>query len=217
MKTSSLITCIACTCFLLFIQCKKDNPTNNTTTVNFSPSSNGSNWNYLYKEGNASVTVKVTATNKDTTINNKTYKIYVSDSNDTTYMTKSGNDYYRFQSFPSIGVKDFEELYLKDNVEVNGTWNGTTTVKFENFDVAINLNYTLKGKGETKIVEGKTYNNVTHVRLDIITAFGNLGGGDFFYAEGIGMIDDYILVTPPTIIGGSPYSSTQTLLSYEIK
>ena len=200
---------------LVFTGCSKDDSPSSAKT-DFSPSTSGSNWTYHYTEGTTVKTVKMIAV-KDTTINSKAYTIYTNDLIDTTYMAKSGNDYYRFQSFPALGINDFEELYLKDNLDVDGTWSSTTTINYSGFNVPVTLNDTIKGKGETRTVEGKTYSDVTHVKLGIVTTiFGNVGGGDFYYAKGVGLIDNTILVTPPAALG-SPYSSSQTLVSYEIK
>ena len=85
---------------------------------------------------------------------------------------------------------------------------------FSGTNITANLLYTVKGKGESRTVNGKVFNNVTHIRLDI-SIFGNVGGGDFYYQEGVGLIEDSILVTPP--LGGTPYSSQQQIVSYQIK
>ena len=215
MKKPLLSISFVASVLLLFTGCSKDDSPSSAAT-DFSPSTSGSNWNYRYTEGATVKTFKMTAI-KDTTINSKAYKIYTNDLIDTTYMGKSGNDYYRFQSFPALGLNNFEELYLKDNLEVNGTWSSSTAIKYSGYDIPVTLYDTIKGKGETRIVEGKTYNDVTHVKLGIVTTiFGNIGGGDFYYAKGVGLIDNNISVTPPANLGAR-YSSSQTLLSYEIK
>lgn len=206
---------------IFFTQCKKDNSSPANSTPNFSPLTAASSWTYKYTEGSVSSNFKLTATNRDTVANGKTYKVLTSSEGGNTYLSKVGNDYYRFASFPSIGINSFEELYLKDNKAVNDTWTGSTNFKYNNTDVTANLAYLIKGKGGTHTVNGKAFNNVTHVRLDIsIMAFGvsfAVGGGDFYYQEGVGLIDDTILVTPPPLIGGQPYSSKQEITSYEIK
>ncbi|GEO11041.1 hypothetical protein [Segetibacter aerophilus] len=198
---------------ILVTACKKetaaDPPANN-----FGPSTTGSNWTYKYTEGTASTTFKLTATNRDTTANGKTYKVYTSSDGSTTYMGKIGSDYYRFASFPSIGVNSFEELYLKDDKGLNDTWTGTASFTYLGANLTANLNYAIKGKGESRTVNGKLFDNVTHVRLDI-SLFGTVvGGGDFYYAQGVGLIEDTIAVTAP---GAQPYTSKQEIISYEIK
>jgi hypothetical protein len=83
------------------------------------------------------------------------------------------------------------------------------------FPLTANLGYTLKSKGETRTVGGKQYNKVIYVRLDItIVGIGSIGGGDFYYAEGIGLIEGRILITAP---GQQPITESQVLVSYTIK
>jgi hypothetical protein len=213
MKKTFLPVCFVCSAMLFFTQCKKDE-SSIPAASNFSPLTAGSNWTYKYTEGAATSTIVLTATNRDTVANAKTYKVLSSSDGTLSYLAKVGNDYYRFASFPAIGVNSFEELYLKDNKAVNETWTGTASFKYSGTDVTANLTYTVKGKGESRTVNGKVYNNVTHVRLDI-AVFANIGGGDFYYQEGVGLIEDSILVTPP--LGGQAYSSKQEIISYVIK
>ena len=203
---------LAALSIVLFTQCSKDA---SSPVANYSPLTAGSNWTYKYTEGNASSTFKLTATNRDTVANGKTYKVLTSSEGTSTYLSKVGNDYYRFAALPTIGV--FEELYLMDNKAVNETWTGTTTFKYGTSDVTANRTYTIKGKGESRTVNGKSFSNVTHVRLDISVFGFAVGGGDFYYQEGVGLIDDTISVTPPAILGGQPYNSSQGIVSYEIK
>ncbi len=212
MKKTIVPICFICSAMLFFIQCKKDSAT--PAEINFSPLTAGSNWTYKYTEGTTTSTFTLTATNRDTVANTKTYKVLSSSDGTPNYLAKVGNDYYRFAAFPSIGVNSFEELYLKDNKAVNDTWTGLASFRYSGTDITANLTYTLKGKGESRTVNGKTFNNVTHVRLDI-SIFGNVGGGDFYYQEGVGLIEDSILVTPP--LGGQSYNSKQEIISYQIK
>ncbi|MCW3115134.1 MAG: hypothetical protein JWR18_3530 [Segetibacter sp.] len=213
MKKIVFPICFFASAILLFTQCKKDAP--ETASGNFSPLTTGSSWNYKYTEGSVSSTFKITATNRDTVANGKTYKVLSSSDGTLSYLGKVGNDYYRFASFPAIGVNSFEELYLKDNKALNETWTGAAAFKYMGADITANLTYTVKGKGETRTVNGNAFNNVTHVRLDIAIFGAGIGGGDFYYQEGVGLIEDSILVTPPS--GGQPYSSKEEIVSFEIK
>src|SRR3954469_5408 len=128
MKLSFLSFCLIASFVFLFTKCKKDDTTPPTTTTNYSPLTTGSNWTYNYAEGGASpATIKLTVTDKDTSINGKTYKVLSSsDNSGDNYLAKIDSNYYRFTSFPSIG--SFDELYLKDNRTVNSTW--TNSVPF---------------------------------------------------------------------------------------
>lgn len=213
MKKLVIPICFFASTILLFTQCKKDASV--TISSNFSPLTTGSNWSYNYTEGSVSSTFKITATNRDTVANGKTYKVLSSTDGTLSYLAKVGTDYYRFASFPAIGVKGFEELYLKDNKALNETWTGSAAFKYMGADITANLAYTVKGKGVTRSVNGKAFNNVTHVRLDIAIFGAGIGGGDFYYQEGVGLIEASILITPP--LGGQPYSSKEEIVSYEIK
>jgi hypothetical protein len=133
------------------------------------------------------------------------------------YLGKNGNDYYRFGSFSVPGLSGVEELYLKDNQPVNAIWSTSQSVTVPNvpFPLTANLGYSIKSKGESKTVNGKQYANVIYVRLDItVIGFGTIGGGDFYYAEGVGLIEGRILITIP---GQAPITESQTLISHSIK
>lgn len=209
---------LACFCFAIFFftQCQKNVDSATSPAVpNYSPLTVGSSWTYRYIEANAAPgTFKITVTNRDTIANGKTYKVLANSDGSTNYLAKNNNDYYRFASFPSIGINNFEELYLKDNKAINDTWSGTATFIFSGQNITANLNYVLKGKGESRTVNGKVFNNVMHVRLDIALFGSGIGGGDFYYQDGVGLIENIIAVTPPI---GQPYSSKEELIAYEIK
>jgi hypothetical protein len=214
MKKTVLPACLLVSTMLFFTQCKKDSSTA-TTNENFGPLTTGSSWTYRYTEGTASAkTFKLTATNRDTVANGKTYKVLSNSDGSTSYLAKIGNDYFRFASFPSISVNSFEELYLKDNKAVNETWTGSATFKYAGADITASLTYAIKGKGESRTVNGTAFTNVTHVRLDISIFGSGVGGGDFYYQQGVGLIEDNISVTPPF---GTTYTSKEEILTYEIK
>ncbi len=53
------------------------------------------------------------------------------------------------------------------------------------------------------------------VRLDLsIAGLGTIGGGDFYYAEGVGLIENALNVTVP---GQAVINQTQVLTAYSIK
>lgn len=199
---------------VFFSYCKKDSQ--QPAAPNFSPLTAGTNWSYKYTEGSSTSNFKLTVTNRDTAANGKTYKVITSSDGTVNYMAKVNNDYYRFASFPGIGVNNFEELYLKDNKAVNDTWTGTATFTYLGASVTANLTYTIKEMGVTRTVGGTAFNKVMHVRLDIAIFGANAGGGDFYYQDGVGLIEDAISVTSP-IPGGPSYSSKQEITAYEIK
>jgi hypothetical protein len=205
--------CLIISTTVFLTQCKKSDSTP-IAASNYSPLTTGTNWTYKYTEGSASNTFKLTVTNRDTIANGRAYKVLSGSDGSASYLAKVGNDYYRFASFPTIGINSFEELYLKDNKALNETWTGTASAVYLGQNITGNLAYAVKGKGESRTVNGKAFNNVTHVRLDISVFGSGIGGGDFYYQEGVGLIEDNILVTPPL---GQPFSSKEEIISYEIK
>jgi len=216
MKTSFLSFSLMLCCVFLFTQCKKDDTTTPTNpTSNYSPLTVGSNWTYNYSDGSSSGTVKLTVTDKDTTINNKTYKVLSSsDNSGNNYLAKIDSNYYRFSTFPAIG--SFEELYLKDNRPVGSTWQNSVpfTLPGSPAPLTADLIYTVKETGASHTVNGKSYNDVIHIKVDVTVLTINFGGGDFFYAKDVGMIESSISLNPP---GLAPYQSTEQLVSSEIK
>lgn len=216
MKRLFLPFCLMMSFIFLFTQCKKDETTTPTNqAVNYSPLTTGSNWTYNYTDGSSSGTETVTATDKDTSINGKTYKVLSSsDNSGNKYLAKIDSNYYRFASFPPIG--SFEELYLKDNLAVNGTWKNSVTFNLPPSPVplAADLTYVIQEKGITHAVNGKTYNDVIHVHVSVSVYTIDFGGGDFYYAKDVGLIENSISLKPT---GQSSYSASQQLVSYEIK
>lgn len=214
-KSARYLSFIAAT-IILFGQCKKDTSSSAANDPDYSPLTAGSTWNYKLTEGGTNSTYTLTATSRDTMVNGKTYRILTGSDGTKSYLAKAGNDYYRFASFPAIGVNSFEELYLKDNKALNEKWTGEAKFKYQGVDVTASLAYTIKGKGESRTVNGNAFNKVVHVRLDISVFGSALGGGDFYYQQGVGLIENTILISPP-IPGSQPFSSSETIVSYQIK
>lgn len=217
MKSFFLSFCLVASTVFLFTRCSKDDNTPSANSnVNYSPLTIGSNWTYNYTEQSSTPeTFTLTVTDKDTTVNNKTYKVLSSsDDSGNQYLAKVDSNYYRFASFPGIG--SFEELYLKDNRPVNSTWTNSTTFTLPGapFPLTADLTYKLQEKDISYSVNGKTYNNVIHVNVAISVLTQNFGGGDFYYAKDIGLIESTVLLTP---IGQSAYTTKQQLVSADIK
>lgn len=218
MKTSFLSFCIIAASLLLFVKCKKDDATPATATANYSPLTVGSNWTYNYTENSTTDVYKLTATGQDTLVNGRNYKVLTSTDGTNRYLSKIDSNYYRFASFGAIG--SFEELYLKDNRDVNSTWTNSVSINYSGASLPANLTYTVKEKGITHTVNGTVYKDVIHVRLDIEVALpivgnSNIGGGDFYYAKDVGLIENSISLSIP--LANFTYSSSQLLTAYEIK
>ena len=218
MKTSFLTFCLMVSFLFLFTKCKKsDAPPTPPAAVNYSPLTAGSTWTYNYTE-NASPkpSFTLTVTDKDTVVNTRTYKVLTSsDATGDKYFAKSDSDYYRFASFANIG--SFDELYLKDNREVNSTWTSLQTFNFPGSPIPLvaNFTYLVKEKGISLVVIGNTYKDVIHIKLDVAVALagGSIGGGDFYYAKGIGLIQNNISVAALS----QSFTSQQVLTAYNVK
>jgi len=192
---------------LIFSQCKKNN--DKPVVTDFLPLNVGTNWTYISN----GVTSKLTVTNKDTVALSRTYKVITDTRGPNQYHGKSGNDYYRFASFQGFLPNGVEELYLKGDQNVNGTWQFIVNVMFGTIPIPVTAKYTIVAKSITKTVQGKNYSDVTHVSLALSSALGNNGGGDFYYAKGIGMISSTLTI----IVPGNTTTNTTELVSYEIK
>lgn len=214
MKFSFLSFCIMVSTLFLFTQCKKDDASPSNAVVNYSPLTVGSNWTYNYSDGTGSSdTFTLTVTDRDTGLAGKTYKVLsASDGSGDQYFTKVDSNYYRFASFAGVG--NFEELYLKDNRPVNSTWTNQAALNVSGLPLTANLTYLVKEKGIDHTVNGTAYKDVIHINVDINFLGSSIGGGDFYYAQGIGLIDNLIKVNVP---GQSAYTTTQQLVSYQIK
>ncbi len=201
----------------VFTGCKKDD--SSPMAVTFNPITRGSTWTYHYTENNSSTDFTLTVSNlPDTTVaSGRKYTILTASDGSHQYLSKSGTDDYRFASFPSLRINNFEELFLKEVAGVNDTWTNTTdfTLPGSPFPLTATLTYKIKEKDISRTVNGTAFKKVTHVHLNInITIAGDVGGGEFYYAEGIGLIENNIDVV---VTGQPPYHSTQQLRSYVIK
>lgn len=217
MKRAYFSFCLVAASLFLFSECKKDDNPVTPATTNYSPLTAGSSWTYNYTQnGGAAVPYTLTATSNDTTINTKKYTVLTSsDGSGNKYLAKIDSNYYRFATYPIIG--NFEELYLKDNRDVNSTWTNSILFTYPGIPIPLtaNLTYTVKEKGGSSTVNGTAYNDVIHIRLDVNlpSPFGNVGGGDFYYAKNIGLINSIISVQA----AAGSFSSTTNLTSYTIK
>jgi hypothetical protein len=196
----------------LFTGCDKDK--DEDPQPDFSPSTAGSTWTYQTNTGQS---YTVTATDRDSTALGRSYRVFTTSTGINQYRTKSGADYYRFGMVPGLGSGGFEELYLKDNQAVNALWQAAQTINVPGVPIPLQatLQYTIKEQGATRTVAGKSFTNVTKVRLDIsVFGVGAIGGGDFYYAAGIGMIESSLLISAQ----GQVLANTSELLtSYTIK
>jgi len=196
--------------------CKKKST---TVTTNYLPLKSGNSW--TYKNTPPGTNSTLTVTDKDTTINGRQYMVLSNTGGPNNYWAKSGNDYYRYALTSQIpGQSGIEELYLKGEVALNTTWNAVQPVNVTGIGmVNIKQNYKIAELGVSKTVLGKAYNDCAHVRLDLVASVPllgdqNIGGGDFYYANGIGLVSYTLNVTVP---GQTAINQQSELVSYTLK
>jgi hypothetical protein len=217
MKTAFLSFCLLAPSLFLFTGCKKDGKPS-TGAPDYIPLTVGSNWTYSSTEGTSDTSqFTLTVSDKDTGINGKTYKVLSSsDGSENTYLAKIDSNYYRYSSISDTG--NIEELYLKDNSPVNTRWTNSTsfTIPESPTPLTADLTYLIKEKGISHLVNGKTYSDVIHIAMDISVPVlaPNFGDGDFYYANGIGLIQSSIRLAVP---GLYLYYRSKVLVSHQIK
>lgn len=212
---NTLITLPASLLFCFFLTatgCKKKK--DDVAPTDYSPLTAGSTWTY---QTTAGPNYTLTATNRDTVAMGRTYRVLTNSAGPNNYRAKSGADYYRFGVVPGFGANGFEELYLKDGQALNAIWQATQTINVPGVPVPVTatLKYTLKEQGISRTVAGKAFANVQHVRLDVSVALvGSVGGGDFYYAKGVGLIESSLLLNAQ---GQQVANVSETLVAYTIK
>ncbi len=213
MKTSNKFLFLISITIISF-SCKKSTE----TITDFLPLTVGSNWTYKNTPGG---TYTLTITNKDTAINAKNYKVLTNSNGPNNYQTKIISDYYRYVPTNALpGLTGLEELFLKDNLTVNGIWQTLQPLTIPGIGaVTLKLNYKVVAMGVSKVVSTVTYNDCIQIQLSLVASLGllgetNVGGGDFYYARGVGLVTNSLNISIP---GQAPFSQTTDLQSYVIK
>ena len=155
--------------------CKKDD--SGTPAISkFITTTPGTTWNYQTTDNSTSEVSTYTrvSSSRDTNISSKVYHIFNNtDINGTTeaYYNNTGNDYYQFSTL-AAGLDPIDLNYLNDTKIVGETWNQSVSVPVPNAPIpdlmlTIRINYSVVEKGNSLVVNGKTYNNVAKVKSDI--------------------------------------------------
>jgi hypothetical protein len=157
--------------------CKKDDPGTGTPTISkFITTTPGTTWTYQTTDNSTSEvsTYTRTSSDRDTTINSKLYHIFNNtDVNGTTeaYYNNTGNDYYQFSTL-APGLDPIDLNYLNDTKILGETWNQSFSIPVPNAPIpglmlTVRINYSVVEKGNSLVVNGKTYNNVVKVKSNI--------------------------------------------------
>lgn len=194
------IILLALPALFLFSSCKKEksSPKDPKENANYINVVSGSSWVYheINKSGDVPVQsdYTITSTNRDTTINNKSYHINSFSYGGSQYLNLSGKDYYEFGNVPGAGTKSFERLYLKSGVSVGTTWSQTEILEVEGIQIPIKLTNTIVGISLVKEVEGKSYEKVIHIKStitsDLIPAASLITDINSYYAPNYGLIEN---------------------------
>ncbi len=153
--------------------CKKDgsNPAP-TTTEKYMNYAAGSEWNIetVNDASTSPVTVnyKLTATDRDSSINSKAYHVYTNSIGANEYYYNTGNDYYNYRVLsPGLGGGSAEILYLKDNAAVGTEWSQTFPVTISGVPISATFTNRIEEKGSTKTVNGVEYKDVIKVKTTL--------------------------------------------------
>jgi hypothetical protein len=178
------------------------------------PMTAGSTWTYQSSTGSS---YTLTATNKDTVAQGKTFKVFAGSSGQNRYRMRAANEYYQLTVIPQLSPEGFAELFLKDNQAVGANWKSALPISVPTIPIPLtaNLTYTIRAKDTTRAVNNKIFNKVVHVNLDVsIAPLGSVGGGNFYFADKVGLIEGSMLVS---MQGQQVLNQSEILTSYTIK
>lgn len=207
----------------LFVSCQKevDGGVGNSggsgsgggTASDYQPVSANSEWDYTSTTTGPSHNV---ALGTDTTIGSlRYYKFDVTRGGATQrgYINKANGVYRTYGNFEPVG-QVLELIYLKDSA-VGCNWTNTISVSgFSNYH-----KYTVSRRDISYTVNGKNYNPVIELtyNFSVDNPLGggvlNVGGGKYYYAKGVGLIEAYYNFD----FFGVSTSDTTRLVSYIIK
>ncbi len=164
-----------CTMAIFTVSCKKDDPAPpvDPGATKFMTLTAGASWNYETIDNllSSTSTFTRTSTNRDSTINGKSYHVFTNSNGNSDYYAISGNDYLNYASL-TAPLDPVEFLYLKDNVAVGGNWSQSVPVSVPGlpFPLTATVTNTVLEKGGSLVVNGTTYTNVIKVKTDISVA-----------------------------------------------
>lgn len=192
---------------LIFSSCSKkdDTPATPPSADTYINTNAGSSWNY-HEVNSSTGTAQpsdytLTSSNKDTTINSRSYHIYNYSYGGNQYLNISGNDYYQYDSVPGGLGKVFERLYLKDNVAVGSSpWTQDINIILPGpipIPLTVTISNKIAEKGISRTVNGNTYSDVIHVSSSLSSS--SIPGGltssiDSYYAKNYGLIENSSVV-----------------------
>lgn len=164
----------------------KDDPEPGASAeLDYQPTTQGSTWSY---GGSSPYTVNATGKTKE--VSGKIFYEMETKEGDATrlsYVHKANGVYTvegMEEAFAGVAL-----VFLKDNAPVGDTW--TETVAMDGIETK--MTFSIEAKDITKTVEGKTYQNVIHVRMNTAVVWMGMEIDmgvpmDYFWAKGVGLI-----------------------------
>jgi hypothetical protein len=228
-------TILICTALLIVLcsgNCKKNNGENPPADLgDYQPMTETSEWNYIVTGGTAPGPYKITATNKDTTVNGRSYRVMTNSTGSNEYYNKTGSDYYRFARLAEFNNQTLELLYLKDNLAKGLTWTETKSINVTlsppvgTVPVTAKLTFTVAEKGIDHTVNTTVFKDVIKITaVPELTAivFGTptvvpVASSDiqYYYARKVGLIQNKTAISIPT--AGINTNTETKITSYIIK
>jgi hypothetical protein len=216
-------------CILVLASCKKSTSSTSSAPANpYFPITTNNYWTYtktdLTTSPASTTNYTVTVLGADSIISSLPgihYKVLSDTSKKHVYLYRSNADSsFRRGIFANLkGIPDVEEKYYVKNIPVGGSWNDTALATLFNTKVPIVFKHTISSLDTSIAVSGKVYTKVAHVALDLISPppynLGRVGGGDFYYAQGIGSIQYSFVVSIP--LASININQTERITDYSIK
>jgi hypothetical protein len=192
--------------------CKKDNNVS-LSTNSYLPLTDGSMWKYNYaSDGGTTDTLTIAMTGGTTKINGKTYYNAAS-----TYKQGSslgyfyaGNHFYATRTVALGSNVAMEFQLLNDTASVGYQWITSPTDDGEVQGAPAQTINTIMEKGISRTINGQTFPDVIHTRVELQYSLQTFITYDFYMAKGVGLIES----DSNTL---NEFYETETLFAYTIK
>jgi len=186
---------------LLLAGCSKDNNSGGSNTAtSYLAVSAGSTWNYHVenkKNAASSFNYTLTSSNRDSTINSKSYHVYTSSVGGNEYYAHIGSDYFQQASLTGLD-QGLELLYLKD-AAVGTSWSETKSISLSGLALPTTFNYSIEDKLASYTVGTQTFNDVLKVKVTLVPTGLVVASQklEFYYAPNVGRVKSQIQLSVP--------------------
>jgi hypothetical protein len=229
------IAFLTLTAAVLSLGCKKSSSNNTTTPDSYQNTAANSTWNYRSTDntgGTPPTNYTQTSTNRDTSINGKSYHVFTISTGGNNYLNKTGSTYWQYASLGAGVNSNIERQYLDDNAAVGNTWSKAisvdTTINGTTISIPLLVTSTISQKGIARTVNNVNYTNVIDVKVDVKLNCTGIACAFYpisfttdiheYYAPKYGLIERQAKATV-TITGSAPQSfdNSTILLSADLK